>query len=422
MAVTARRRDALRRGVRLEQGRRLRHARSSRHDTFVPSAANQIASAAAARPASCSTSHERRLYVLTRFDNAISVRRHHERSEVAHVPLHNPEPASVMNGRPLPLRRALIARATATRRARAATSSATSTAWPGTSATPTTGDSTILDRSSARSSISSRISRCPEFHPMKGPMTTQSLRGMANHGPMHWRGDRTGGQRRAHGAARRRHLRRGRGVQEVQAGVRRICSAAASSSPTPTCRRSPTSSCRSPIRRTRSAPSTTRSPPTRRPARLLLRHVIRRRYHHLQRLPRARSAGQSQRRSTRASSAPTGARASRTRRSLQDRRTCATCTRRSACSACRRSPFGILAGDNGHKGDQVRGFGFLHDGSIDTLFRFMRGSASRRSSASPFRRARSPIIPMASRTTRQAISSAATSSHSCSRSTAIWSP
>jgi hypothetical protein len=31
------------------------------------------------------------------------------------------------------------------------------------------------------------------FHPMKGPMSTQSLRGMANHGPMHWRGDRTGG-------------------------------------------------------------------------------------------------------------------------------------------------------------------------------------------------------------------------------------
>jgi hypothetical protein len=30
------------------------------------------------------------------------------------------------------------------------------------------------------------------FHPMKGPTTTQSLRGLANHGPMHWRGDRTG--------------------------------------------------------------------------------------------------------------------------------------------------------------------------------------------------------------------------------------
>jgi DNA-binding beta-propeller fold protein YncE len=33
----------------------------------------------------------------------------------------------------------------------------------------------------------------PTFHPLKGPMTTQSLRGMAGQGPMHWRGDRTGG-------------------------------------------------------------------------------------------------------------------------------------------------------------------------------------------------------------------------------------
>ena len=31
------------------------------------------------------------------------------------------------------------------------------------------------------------------FDPQKGPMTTQSLRGMAKAGPMHWRGDRTGG-------------------------------------------------------------------------------------------------------------------------------------------------------------------------------------------------------------------------------------
>ena len=32
----------------------------------------------------------------------------------------------------------------------------------------------------------------PRFHPMKGPMTTQTLRGMVGHGPTHWRGDRTG--------------------------------------------------------------------------------------------------------------------------------------------------------------------------------------------------------------------------------------
>jgi hypothetical protein len=31
----------------------------------------------------------------------------------------------------------------------------------------------------------------------------------------------------------------------------------------------------------------------------------------------------------------------------------------------------INPGDNGFKGDQVRGFGFLHDGSLDTGFRFL---------------------------------------------------
>lgn len=33
------------------------------------------------------------------------------------------------------------------------------------------------------------------FHPLKGPMTTQTFRGMALSGPMHWRGDRTGTER-----------------------------------------------------------------------------------------------------------------------------------------------------------------------------------------------------------------------------------
>jgi hypothetical protein len=34
---------------------------------------------------------------------------------------------------------------------------------------------------------------------------------------------------------------------------------------------------------------------------------------------------------------------------------------------------GFLGGDNGFKGDQVRGYGFLNDGNIDTLFRFVHG-------------------------------------------------
>ena len=55
----------------------------------------------------------------------------------------------------------------------------------GTSATPTT--------SPLNNPNPFEVGGPTPFHPMKGPMTTQSLRGMANHGPMHWRGDRTGG-------------------------------------------------------------------------------------------------------------------------------------------------------------------------------------------------------------------------------------
>jgi Thrombospondin type 3 repeat len=36
-------------------------------------------------------------------------------------------------------------------------------------------------------------------------------------------------------------------------------------------------------------------------------------------------------------------------------------------------PF-VGGADFGHQGDQVRGFGFLHDGSIDTLFRFFHAT------------------------------------------------
>ena len=51
-------------------------------------------------------------------------------------------------------------------------------------------------RSSSPTATRSRIgSRRADFHPMKGPMTTQSLRGLVNMGPQHWRG-RPSGRRR----------------------------------------------------------------------------------------------------------------------------------------------------------------------------------------------------------------------------------
>ena len=135
----------------------------------------------------------KRLYVMTRFDDAISILDTRHRAEVGHVTMASPEPPSVTTGR-----RFLYDASFSSAHGDSACASChvfgdfDSLAWnlgnpdgstlndPGPFATPlldpVTGDPVA-----------------PIFHPMKGPMTTQSLRGMANHGPMHWRGDRTGG-------------------------------------------------------------------------------------------------------------------------------------------------------------------------------------------------------------------------------------
>ena len=208
----------------------------------------------------------------------------------------------------------------------------------------------------------------------------------------------------------RRRARRGRGVQEVQRRLRRACSAATGRSPTREMQAftdfilaghlsaQPDPRARQLAHRRRSRPGATSSS---------TRSV--RRLPDLQRLPRARP----------------GAGLLRQRRLLELRerdrrssrsRTCATCTRRSACSACRRSPF-INPGDNGHKGDQVRGFGFLHDGSIDTVFRFH--NATRLQPDQP-RRLPDPQPGRLPERRRPAIRSAARSKRSCSPSTATW--
>ena len=182
-----RRRDALRRRVRLEQvgvfgtaRARERHLRSRRRDPHRAERRRPDRPRArrGARPRST---------CFTRFDNAVSVVNSRPRTEMAHLP--RPHPGAG-GGPERPARSSTTRasrRATARRRARAVTSSATSTASPGTSATPTTSSCRTPCPSRSRSR------RDHEFHPLKGPMTTQSLRGMANDGSMHWRGDRTGG-------------------------------------------------------------------------------------------------------------------------------------------------------------------------------------------------------------------------------------
>ena len=97
---------------------------------------------------------------------------------------------------------------------------------------------------------SDTLTTAPDFHPMKGPLTTQTLRGIATHGAMHWRGDRTGGY------TGRRPSRRARGIPAVQPRVCRPARPRRAAARRRRCSRSRISRWRSPRRPTRCGRST----------------------------------------------------------------------------------------------------------------------------------------------------------------------
>jgi DNA-binding beta-propeller fold protein YncE len=159
------------------------------NDTFVPDSADHIqVSGGGPAGLALDETHDR-LYVLTRFDNSISVIDTVTAAETHHIALYNPEPASVVAGRPF-LYDARLSSGNGTTACGSCHvfGDFDSLAWdlgapdsatlnnPGPFVAPSFFPDPSLDH----------------FHSLKGPMTTQSLRGMANHGPMHWRGDRSG--------------------------------------------------------------------------------------------------------------------------------------------------------------------------------------------------------------------------------------
>jgi DNA-binding beta-propeller fold protein YncE len=163
------------------------------NDTFVPSAANHIP-VSGGGPVGLVLDEDRgQLYVMTRFDNGISIVDTRTRTETAHLQMHNPEPPSIVNGR-----RFLYDAKLSSSHGDSACASChvfgdfDSLAWD--LGNP---DGVVIDNpgpfNSTLVDVVTGKPMEPIFHPMKGPMATQSLRGMANHGPMHWRGDRTGG-------------------------------------------------------------------------------------------------------------------------------------------------------------------------------------------------------------------------------------
>ena len=157
-----------------------------RDDTFAPDAAAQIP-VSGGGPCGLALDEARgRLYVLTRFDDAVKVIDTAAGVEVAQHLLHDPEPAGLRDGRPL----LYDARFTSSNGEAACASchvfaDLDSLAWD-------LGNPDDVVRPSFNPS--GPIGGQQSFHPLKGPMTTQTLRGMAHGGPMHWRGDRSGGR------------------------------------------------------------------------------------------------------------------------------------------------------------------------------------------------------------------------------------
>ncbi len=74
------------------------------NNTFTPSTADQIKVSGGGLIGLVLHEEKNRLYTLTRFDNSIAVIDTVSGAEIGHVPMHNPEPPSVVAGRPVPLR------------------------------------------------------------------------------------------------------------------------------------------------------------------------------------------------------------------------------------------------------------------------------------------------------------------------------
>ena len=160
-------------------------------NTFVPNTVDQVPVSGGGPSGVLLDEANGRLYVLTRFDDSISTIDMATRREVAHVAMHDPEPASVRNGR----RFQYDASLTSSHGDNACASCHIFSDMDGLAWDLGNPDGTVLTNPGPLA-IDHRdfgLPVSPDFEPEKGPMVTQSLRGLANHGPMHWRGDRTGG-------------------------------------------------------------------------------------------------------------------------------------------------------------------------------------------------------------------------------------
>jgi DNA-binding beta-propeller fold protein YncE len=146
------------------------------------------------------------MYVMTRFDNAVRVVKLSTKQELAGIFLPNPEPASIVNGRPMLYDATHFSgNGEATCASCHIFGDMDDLAWdlgnPDASVTKSPipinfkGLIPLLIQSGVGGLTTplNGSNKAEDFHPMKGPFTTQTLRGLRFSGAMHWRGDRSTG-------------------------------------------------------------------------------------------------------------------------------------------------------------------------------------------------------------------------------------
>ena len=160
------------------------------NDTFVPNTADQIAVSGGGPTGLLLDEAHGQLFVLTRFDNSVKIIDTAARQQIKALAMFNPEPAVVTSGR----RFLYDASHSSSHGDQSCATCHVFGDFDGLSWDLGDPDGQPFANNNPRVNAAQPfgVNPNPVFAPMKGPMSTQSLRGLSNHGPMHWRGDRTG--------------------------------------------------------------------------------------------------------------------------------------------------------------------------------------------------------------------------------------
>jgi YVTN family beta-propeller protein len=158
-------------------------------NSFTPNTADQLQLTGGLPTGVVLDANRGRAYVTTRNDNGVSVVDTAQFREVAHVKMPNPEPADVVNGRKF-----LYDSTFSSSRGDSSCAGChifgdmDHLSWDlGNPDEEETRNTNTYNRN-----VPAILRTTTNFHPMKGPMNTQTLRGMAGNGPLHWRGDKMG--------------------------------------------------------------------------------------------------------------------------------------------------------------------------------------------------------------------------------------